>query len=89
MDINDKLLDAIEILVKSAIESANFDRTIQAQIIKCENEKIGKYRCQYQEANFIAYSNNSSNIYKKGETVYVLMTGDPLNQGKIIIGKKY
>jgi len=35
MSVNDQVLDAIELLAKSSVERAGYDKTIQAQIISC------------------------------------------------------
>jgi hypothetical protein len=34
MNVNEKVLDAIELLIKTAVQNAEYDRTISAQIIR-------------------------------------------------------
>ena len=57
-DVNNKILDAIELLAKNSVERAGYDKTIQAQIISCQDPSIGKYKCKYQDAMFYAYVGN-------------------------------
>jgi len=35
MSINEKVLDAIELLATQSVEKAGYDKTIQAQILSC------------------------------------------------------
>ena len=37
MSISDKVLDAIELLATNSVEKAGYDKTIQAQIVSCED----------------------------------------------------
>ena len=71
MSVNEKVLDAIELLTKNSVQKAKYDKTIQAQILSCEDSTIGKYRCRYQDATFYAYSSNLDLTFSKGSEVYV------------------
>ena len=37
MSVSDKLLDSIELLINNSVEKAGYDKTIQAQVISCED----------------------------------------------------
>ena len=63
MNYENKILDAIETVVNNAVSNAGYDRTIQAKIISCIDPTIGKYKVQYQDSTFFAYSGSSEIIY--------------------------
>jgi hypothetical protein len=73
-------------MVNASVEKAGYDKTIQAQILSCEDATIGKYRCKYQDAIFYAYSNNISTTYSKGAYVYILVPGNDMKKEKTILG---
>jgi len=79
-------LDAIELLANSKVEKANYNTTIQAQIISCEDASIGKYRCRYQDAIIYAYSNNIDTTYTNGSYVNILVPGNDMSKDKTILG---
>ena len=81
-----KILDAIQIVVDNAISKAQYDRTIQATIVRCEDETIGDYIVQYQDSTFHAYSYNTDVTYIKGSTVYVLVPCGDFSLEKSIVG---
>lgn len=86
MSVNQKILDAIELLTNHSIEKAGYDKTIQAQIISCEDATIGKYKCSYQGTTFIAYSGSADVSYSKGAFVYILIPGNDMSKDKTILG---
>lgn len=86
MSISEKVLDAIQILADNSVKKADYDRTIQAQILSCEDATIGKYRCRYQDAVFYAYSNNTDITYSNGALVYILVPGNDFKKEKTILG---
>ena len=86
MSVNDQILDAIELLAKTSVERAGYDKTIQAQIISCQDPSIGKYKCKYQDATFYAYTGNSDIILTKGTFVYVLVPENDMSKEKTIVG---
>lgn len=86
MDVNEKILDAIELLANNSVQKAGYDKTIQAQILSCEDQMVGKYRCKYQDAIFYAYTNNPDIRLSKGTLVYILVPGNDMRQQKTIIG---
>lgn len=87
MDVNDTLIEAINILIKSALEKAEFDKTIKATILYKDKNNSKLYKCDYQGATITA-SNLNNNEYIPGDVVYIL---DPATNnngtGKIILGK--
>lgn len=86
MSVNDKILDAIELLAKSSVERAGYDKTIQAQVIACQDKTIGKYKCKYQDAVFFAYVGNPDISLSNGSLVYILVPENDMSKDKTIIG---
>ena len=86
MSVNDSVLDAVELLVANSVEKAGYDKTIQAQIISCEDATIGKYRCRYQDATIYAYASNSDVTFNNGAYVYILVPGSDMKKQKTILG---
>ena len=86
MSISSKILDAIELLTQNSIKKAAYDKTIQAQIISCEDETIGKYKCRYQDAIIYAYSNSIDTTYSEKAYVYILVPDNDMSKEKTILG---
>ena len=86
MSVSDKVLDAIELLAANSVEKAGYDKTIQAQIVSCEDATIGKYRCRYQDAIIYAYASNSDVTFNNGAYVYILVPGSDMKKEKTILG---
>lgn len=86
MSVSEKVLDAIELLTSNSIKKAGYDRTIQAQILSCQDATIGKYKCRYQDAIIYAYTNSLDVTYTKGAYVYILVPGNDMNKEKTILG---
>lgn len=86
MGVNQKILDAIELLTNNSIKKAGYDKTIQAQIISCEDATIGKYKCRYQDTTFFAYAGSADITYSKGAYVYILVPGNDMSKDKTILG---
>lgn len=84
-NIENKILEAVEIIVDSAVKSAGFDSTVIATVKECIDIANGKYRCKYQDSMIYAYADN--NNYSVGEQVYVLVPNSDLsNSTKKILG---
>ena len=81
-----KILDAIQTLVDSAVSNAGYDKTIRATISKCVNQNTGKYVVKYQDSSFYAYSSDLDAVYTGGTPVYVLVPGNDMSQTKTILG---
>lgn len=86
MSVNEQLLDAICKIADDSVKKAQYDKTIQAQVLSCEDATIGKYRCRYQDAIIYAYSNNSDISYGNGAYVYILVPGGDMGKEKTILG---
>lgn len=85
MSLSQNILDAVEILANSSISKAGYDRTIQAQVLSCEDASIGRYRCRYQDSTIYAYSNNLDTSYNKGDYVYILVPSNDMKKEKTIL----
>ena len=86
MSVNEKILDAIELLAKNSVERAGYDKTIQAKILSCQDKELGKYKCKFQDATFYAYTNNSDLNLSNGSMVYVLVPENNMAKDKTILG---
>ena len=86
VNIEKQICDAIEILVKRAVATARFDRTIMANIISCVNETTGEYRCRYQDSTFSAWALEGDR-YEKGMSVYILIPENDFEKEKIILNR--
>lgn len=84
--IEERICEAIEMIVDNAVASAGYDKTIRAQIVECIDQSIGKYKIKYQDNLFFAYSENINTTYSKGTEVYVLIHNNDLNMNKTILG---
>ena len=84
--IEDSICDAIDILVKQAISSAGFDKTIQATIISCSEPSTGEYLVKYQDSKFYAYASNPDISYNTGALVYLLVPEGDFSNHKTILG---
>ena len=85
-NIENSICDAIDILVKQAINSANFDKTIQATIITCSEPSTGEYLVKYQDSKFYAYASNPDITYNSGALVHLLIPEGDFSNHKTIIG---
>lgn len=84
--LENQLLDAIQTVVDKTVEKAGYDKTIQATIVKCANEALGKYIVKYQDTLMYVYSSNPEITYTKGANVYVLIPMNNTSLNKTIIG---
>ena len=86
MKYENQILDAIETIVNQRVKNAGYDKTVQAKIINCEDPTIGKYKVQYQDSNFYAYSSSSEISYMDGSEVYILIPNNDMSRDKTILG---
>lgn len=86
MKYENQILDAIETIVNQRVKTAGYDKTVQAKIISCDDPTIGKYKVQYQDSNFYAYSGSSEISYMEGSEVYVLIPNNDMSRDKTILG---
>lgn len=85
MSIEKTMCEAMSIIAEQYITSANFDKTIQAQIIECTDSVLHKYKLSYQNATIIAYATDGSE-YAEDTLVYVKIPSNDFKQTKIITG---
>lgn len=81
----EQICQAVDVIAQEKINSANFDRTIEARILSCEDSLTGKYRIKYQNSTFIAYSGDANITYEEGTFVYVLIPGNDPEKDKLIL----
>ena len=81
-----QILDAIETIVNKKVETAGYDKTVRAKIINCDDPTIGKYKVQYQDSVFYAYSGSSEISYMSGSEVYILIPNNDMSRDKTILG---
>lgn len=86
VDYGQIILDSVETIVGQRLSSASFDKTIQATIISCEDESLGKYKIKYQDSLFYAYAEDSNATYSSNTNVYILVPGNDLSKEKRILG---
>ena len=86
INIENSICEAIEYIVENAVANAGFDKTVQATIISCIDETIGKYKVKYQDSTFYAYSQTADMKYLNGKSVYILIPGNNMSSNKTILG---
>ena len=82
----DKLCEAIEYIAEKAVARASYDKTIQATIIRCEDEITGQYKVKYQDSSFYAYAASTEITYSPNALVYILVPGNDMGNTKTILG---
>lgn len=81
------ILQAVDLLVGERISELQFDKTIQARIISCADNALGKYQIKYQDSYLYAYSNEKNKRYTNNTEVYVrIPNGDFSVDSKEILG---
>ena len=85
-NLEDIILKAIDIIATKKVKQADYDKTVLATIISCEDEKKGKYKVKYQDSYWIAYSNNINVTYAQNSSVYILIPGGDMSKNKTILG---
>ena len=87
MNIANTVLDAIEILQKSGIDTAKYNTMIKAQILSCKDEILQKYSCRYQDSYFEATTALPTGIIIPNNTqVFVIIPNNDFSQNKKILG---
>lgn len=86
-NLEDILLQAMDIIASRRVATANYDKTIQANIVSCVDSSTEKYRVKYQDSVFLAYANNTEQLYEKDDAVYVLIPNGDMKKEKLILGK--
>ena len=86
MKYENQILDAIETITNQKVKTAGYDKTVQAKIVNCDDPTIGKYKVQYQDSVFYAYSGSSEISYMDGSEVYILIPNNDMSRDKTILG---
>lgn len=84
--LEEQVCDAIEILANNSVTNAEYDKTIQATILRCEDKSVGKYLVKYQDSKFYAYSTGVDVTYPVDTLVYILVPNGDFSKDKTIIG---
>ena len=82
----DAILQSISIIANQAVKQADYNKTIQATIVKCIDPTIEQYRIKYQDGYWYAYGNGSGVKYAEGSNVYILVPKGDMSENKIILG---
>jgi hypothetical protein len=85
-ELQDKLLQAMDILNAQALNSISFDKTITCKIENDKDKKDGKYEVNDGNRIFAAYSTDTR--LRAGDTVYVTVPEGNFENQKMIVGKK-
>lgn len=85
-NLQNSLLDAMQTISKSAINNQANPITIEAEVVDVIDSALGLYKVRYLENYFNVYSNNISNNYKPGDTVYIIVPSNDFTKDKFIIG---
>ena len=85
IDIENRILDAIDTIVKDRVDNAGYDKTIRGVVSKLEDTITGKYLIKYQDSIIEAYSNNLDIKYPEDTLVDILIPNGDFSANKIII----
>ena len=85
-ELQEKLLQAMDILNAKALDSVSYDKTILCTIENDKNKKDGKYEVSDGSIIFTAYSTDER--YRNGDVVYVTIPQGNYENQKMIVGKK-
>lgn len=82
----EKICQAIQIMLNKKISDIPYDRTITARIAKCINKEEGKYLVKFQDSQFYAYSLNQADYSQHiGKYIYVLIPNGDMRKKKLIL----
>lgn len=84
MEITDKILKAIEIMIDNKLSQLRFDRTVDTRII----DKIEKGYTVMIDGIRITVKSYGDSVYKKGDEVKVLLPQNNINQAYILFRKE-
>lgn len=84
MEITDKILKAIEIMIDNKLSQLRFDRTVDTRII----DKIEKGYTVMIDGVRITVKSYGDFVYKKGDEVKVLLPQNNINQAYILFRKE-
>lgn len=85
--ITQDLFKSMDIISQYNLAKQQYNKTIKAVIVACEDESLGKYKVQYQDGTWTAYAENVMNsVYQLGTSVYVTVPNSDMKENKIILG---
>ena len=84
--IVNELLSAVDIITAQKIDKSGFDRTIEATIVKIEDETTGEYLVRYQDSMFSAFAVDTNVQFANKASVYILIPGNDFRKKKTILG---
>lgn len=85
MSQTNPVLEAVNIITDSKLKNLKFDKTIIATIKDIVDPNQGKYRIEYEAGSFYAYTDTE--VYSKGESVYVNIPEGDYSNKKFITGR--
>lgn len=86
-NVNDRIAEAIDILIKKRLNTAGLDQTIVGKIVDIINSASGIYKIEYQSIVFEAYSEENNKNYQIGDNVFIKVPNGDFTNKKIIEGK--
>lgn len=85
-DIQDRFLNAMDIIIDSALSKLQFDKTIQAIIVDDSRRDEGIFIVESQSQRFEAYS-RTNEFYRKDDEVWIQIPQNDYKNQKIIVGR--
>ena len=77
---------AINTISQANVDAQKRDETIEGEIVALVNTEIGEYKVSYQGNTFSAKAVDPTNVFAKGDQVYVLVPRGDYSAEKIILG---
>ena len=77
----EKICQAIQIMLNKKISDIPYDRTITARIAKCINKEEGKYLVKFQDSQL----NQADYSQHIGKYIYVLIPNGDMRKKKLIL----
>lgn len=86
-NIVENTITAIDTVIKGRLKDIRYDRTVEGIIVNTDRKTQGIYVVKYQDAEFDAYSADTSSYYKN-DIVYVMIPEADWSKQKFITGRK-
>ena len=67
-----KILETVEIIANQKIDEADFNKTVQATIIKMIDAASAHYLVKYQDSRFDAFAVNKTKQYQDGQMLCII-----------------
>ena len=85
-NFEEKMLDAIDILIQQRVSNLQFDKTVRARISEIVTSDIGEYKVSYQNSLFLAYSLSPEEQFEIGDEVFVQVHSSDFRKNPTILG---